>query len=1011
MKTLSKRRSFRIALVLGLSLLISTSAFAQTGDGGLIGYVRDASGAVLPGITVTATSPGMIAERQVFSDENGYFRIINLPVGIYALTGELPGFSTFRQEGINVRAGSTFTVNVVMQVGAVTETITVTSESPMIDTISAESQVLVDGEFQRSVPVQARRNWSDILELTPGIMSRPFDDNSGRMVYYGRGAHHFTHVIKMDGANASSYYDAQPTFINMSTDSIGDVELKSGGADASTEMGVGLNVNIVTPNGGNEFHGQVTATMQGNGDGWNDGQSQVAAVASRLGGSGGSPTIQQVFQYDGNFGGPIVRDRLWFFGNFRHNRLENGISRSSPEIEQLKAFGLTEIFNNRTQATQWFAKATAQLNDTHSFLFSLSDDTVNFGQNREYNVDQIRFASTGGKMYTFKLDSIWSSAFSSQLLFSYNNKSGNNQSGTYDRLDEQGLSGPLIEVHRDASLSGGVLSGSGRIVDMGNSTSRFFQPASRMEFKADFAYFKQGGGGSHEFKWGLYTSPRNRFDVTREYSNGGFTNEDHRLVDPDDLTSGTIPFSRSFEVQQNITEFASRESDLGLYIQDSWQPTQRLTLNLGVRVDFVNRKDEIFNITRQDSTEWQPNFGLSWMIGSSGNDVFRLSVKRQHQAMTGRDNVTRYIGAAGSASFTLYDNDGDGVFETRRDSPATDNSVAAKRFDPDLHQPFTDEFILGFRHQFPGQFSIDISAIQKQVKHIFGEVDINGIYPAGPGLPFIGFGKVGNLTSELGDVERGVVRRMTNNTWSRMNLQAVDFVVTKNMSNNYMILATFSKQRHWEGGSWNPTSYSKFIQPEAFENHNSLQDTRGNNDDQTPTGGSTIWGKYSMSLAGTYNAPAGIVVSSSYTQHDGAWSGTVRRRASSAERAVFGPSSFTSPNGLRFSNPLRTSTRYFTDAVPIDAVLPEVEQNIAATRSHQLNAPAVQNLSIKIGRDFNFGDTQKLQVALNILNAFNGSRHYQFARNGSRTESPSNFSRFRNLQPPRSYQIVLQYKF
>ena len=1000
-----------VVFAICLTLIMSTATFAQTGDGGLVGYVRDASGAVLPGITLTATSPGMIGQRQVFSDETGYFRIINLPVGIYALTAELPGFSTFRQEAINVRAGSTFSLNIVMQVGSVTETITVTSESPMIDTVSTETNVLVDGEFQRNVPLQARRNWSDVLELTPGIQSRPFDDNSGRMVYYGRGAHHFTHVIKMDGANAASYYDAQPTFINMSTDSIGDIELKSGGADAATEMGVGVNVNIVTPNGGNEFHGQITATMQGNGDGWNDGIAQVEAVAKRLGGSGGSATVQQVFQYDGNFGGPIVKDRLWFFGNFRHNRLENGISRSAPEIAQLNAFGLTELFNNRTQATQWFAKATAQFSDIHSFLFSVADDTVNFAGNREYNVNQIRFNSTGGKMYTAKLDSLWTTGLSSQILFSYNNKSGNNQAGTYGRLDAQGLSGPLIQVHRDASLSGGVLSGSGRIVDMGNASSRFFQPASRMEFKADFKYFMQGGGGSHEFAWGLYTSPRNRFDVTREYSNDGFVLEDRRLLDPNDLNSGTIAFRRNFEVQKNVTEYASRESDLGLYLQDSWQPHQRLTLNLGVRVDFVNRRDEIFNITRQDSTEWQPNFGLSWMIGNSGNDVFRLSVKRQHQAMTGRDNVTRYIGAAGSASFSLYDNDGDGVFETRRDSPATDNSLAPLRFDPNIHQPFTDEFIVGFRHQFPGQWSIDVSGIQKQVKHIFGEVDINGIYPAGPGLPFIGFGKVGNLTSELGDVERGRVFRMTNNTWSRMNLQAVDFVITKNMSNNYMILATFSKQRHWEGGDWNPTSPARFIQPEAFENHNSLQDTRGNNDDGIPTGGSTIWGKWSASLAGTYNAPAGIVVSASYLQHDGPWSGTVRRRASSAARAIFGPSSFTSPGGVSFSNPLRSSTRYYTDTGPLDNVLPEVFRNVSDTRSHQLNAPGPRNLNVKIGRDFELGDTQKVQVALNILNAFNTSRHYQFARNGNRTESPSNFSRFRNLQPPRGYQIVLQYKF
>ena len=94
-----------VVFAICLTLIMSTATFAQTGDGGLVGYVRDASGAILPGITLTATSPGLIGERQVFSDESGYFRIINLPVGFYTLIAELPGFSTFRQEAINVRAG------------------------------------------------------------------------------------------------------------------------------------------------------------------------------------------------------------------------------------------------------------------------------------------------------------------------------------------------------------------------------------------------------------------------------------------------------------------------------------------------------------------------------------------------------------------------------------------------------------------------------------------------------------------------------------------------------------------------------------------------------------------------------------------------------------------------------------------------------------------------------------------------------------------------------------------
>ena len=121
---------FKAGLAIIMVLLFTGVAFAQTGAGSLIGRVSDVSGAVLPGITITASSEQMIGERQVFSDENGNFRIITLPPGTYTLVAELPGFATYRREGILVRAGTNLTVNIEMQVGAVTETMTPVCRRP-----------------------------------------------------------------------------------------------------------------------------------------------------------------------------------------------------------------------------------------------------------------------------------------------------------------------------------------------------------------------------------------------------------------------------------------------------------------------------------------------------------------------------------------------------------------------------------------------------------------------------------------------------------------------------------------------------------------------------------------------------------------------------------------------------------------------------------------------------------------------------------------------------------------
>src|SRR5438445_10602666 len=110
--------------------------------------------------------------------------------------------------------------------------------------VSRPSNVLnISGEFQREMPIQARRNWSDFLEITPGVHSRPLDHGSGRMVYFGRGTEHFAHVVQLEGAIASNYQDAQITYVAMGADMIADTQVNTGAVDASAPIVVGLNLD------------------------------------------------------------------------------------------------------------------------------------------------------------------------------------------------------------------------------------------------------------------------------------------------------------------------------------------------------------------------------------------------------------------------------------------------------------------------------------------------------------------------------------------------------------------------------------------------------------------------------------------------------------------------------------------------------------------------------------------------------------------------------------------------
>ncbi|MEZ5283713.1 MAG: carboxypeptidase-like regulatory domain-containing protein [Vicinamibacterales bacterium] len=144
--------------------------------------MRDQQGGALPGVTVTATSPDLISPSTATTNEEGYYRLINLPPGRYQVTAELAGFTPAVHQDILLRAGATFAVDVVLSLGTLQETVTVSGDSPMVEVLRTGNVMNIDGDFQKAMPLQARRNWSDFLELTPGIISRGFDDGSGRQV-------------------------------------------------------------------------------------------------------------------------------------------------------------------------------------------------------------------------------------------------------------------------------------------------------------------------------------------------------------------------------------------------------------------------------------------------------------------------------------------------------------------------------------------------------------------------------------------------------------------------------------------------------------------------------------------------------------------------------------------------------------------------------------------------------------------------------------------------------------
>ena len=329
-------RLFPGLVCLGLFVAAGTAAAQSGSTGSLRGMVVDEQGAAMPGVTVTATSPDALVPGTAVTDDAGGYRIINLAPATYKITAELTGFTIVHREGIVLRAGANYQIdNIVMKVGTLEESITVSGDSPMLE-VSRPSNVLnVDGDFQREVPVVEGKFWSDFLQITPGVMSRPHSDGSGRQNYFGNAVDHRDAVVDMEGMMASNYNDSNINRTGLSTEVIQDVQVKTGGVDASSSMGYGLVVNMVSKSGGNTFHGTAGYTLQ-----------PFAWTGDNTGGEG-TPTVVSINQGDYSFGGPIKRDRIWFFGAARWQNNKTGTGRTPERVAILEALYPEDEFEQR----------------------------------------------------------------------------------------------------------------------------------------------------------------------------------------------------------------------------------------------------------------------------------------------------------------------------------------------------------------------------------------------------------------------------------------------------------------------------------------------------------------------------------------------------------------------------------------------------------------------------------------------------------------------------------------
>ena len=307
------QRSVKYLLLLAV-LLLPTTVFAQAT---LTGIVRDNSGGILPGVTVEAASPALIEKvKTAVTDDSGQYRIVDLRPGIYSVTFTLPGFNVVKRTDVNVAGTQTVNLPVTMAVGGIQETITVTGDTPVVDVQSVRKEVVLDEEVIQAIP--ATRSVGGLLNITPGLTvdnngialsptmtffsANGGANNEGRMAVNG-----MTVGAARSGGVSSYVYDSV---------GVDEVAVRVGGGLGETDTG-GPIMNIVPRSGGNTFRG--TAFLSTAGD-WSRGNNLNAALTAPPPGPNlkETPGIIQAHDTSIAYGGPILRDRLWFYGLYRN---------------------------------------------------------------------------------------------------------------------------------------------------------------------------------------------------------------------------------------------------------------------------------------------------------------------------------------------------------------------------------------------------------------------------------------------------------------------------------------------------------------------------------------------------------------------------------------------------------------------------------------------------------------------------------------------------------------------
>ena len=296
------------------ALMLSAAPAIAQDDATIIGQVRDNSGGVLPGVTVTAASPALqVRQVTTVTDGNGEYRLAQLPIGTYDISYELVGFGSIRNEAIRLTVGFVAKLDVTMKVGELQETITVTGQAPIVDVTSTTTSTQLSREVLETIPV-SRVGMTSLLATAPGV--RTALDIGGSTALnvpafraFGQSGQQWT-TLEGITSTQSRPNAAFGNYFDFAV--VAEANVRSSGANADMPFR-GIQLEQVVKSGGNEFHGSAYGTWTGASLSANNISADLAAVGIR------AAKLRERRDTTADLGGRIIRDKLWFYGGVTQN--------------------------------------------------------------------------------------------------------------------------------------------------------------------------------------------------------------------------------------------------------------------------------------------------------------------------------------------------------------------------------------------------------------------------------------------------------------------------------------------------------------------------------------------------------------------------------------------------------------------------------------------------------------------------------------------------------------------